>query len=272
MTTAWWTDAGEGRWLALPVWSCPIWTKQPVAHHSEGLSPPIFSISGERPPYFLPVGVFPISQDAPPPSFAVMNDHWPSHWQPGSWCHIITVSSFRQNYQITSALKRPGRLTGRPTKETQISKKEEDFEDSLNFNRQAGIFFFFLSWPWKANYSQDISEKQSLSYFRKYRRKTSGVSFIFSLSLFSGHSLVDLSKDFWQSQPHRRGLRLGKHFRNQNRPRRSEVDPRPAQGVCSKWWSDVYDVSANSEQQSRCWLSAASGRDGGGHHGWGKVR
>lgn len=88
--------------------------------------------------------VFSPSVRMPPPSFAVMNDHWPSHWQSGSWCHIITVSPFRQNYQITSVLKRPGRLTGRPTKVTQISKKEEDFEDSLNFNRQAGIFFSFF--------------------------------------------------------------------------------------------------------------------------------
>lgn len=112
------------------VWSCPIWTKQPVAHYSEGLSHPILSISEVRSLYFLSAGVYPISQDAPqqPPhpfSYAVMNDHWPSHWQLGSWCHIITVSPFRQNYQITSVLKRPRRLTGQPTNETQISKKRK---------------------------------------------------------------------------------------------------------------------------------------------------
>lgn len=47
------------------------------------------------------------------PGLLVMNDHWPSHWQLGSWCHIITVSPFRQNYQITAVLKSPGK-TDRP--------------------------------------------------------------------------------------------------------------------------------------------------------------
>lgn len=68
-----------------------------------------------RPPHFLYASVYPISQDASPPpptSFLVMNDRWSSHWQLGSWCHIITVSPFRQNYQITPVLKRLGRLTG----------------------------------------------------------------------------------------------------------------------------------------------------------------
>lgn len=185
--------ATERPWLALPVWSCPIWTKQPVAHYSEGLSPPIFSISGVRPPYSLSAGVYPSVRMPPSPlfSFAVMNDHWPSHWQLSSWCHIITVSPFRPNYQITPVLKGPGRLTDRPTKETQISKKRRTLKTPwILTDRQ----FFFLSWPWKAaNYSQEISEKQRLSYFRKYRCKTSAISFMFTLSLFSGHSYTNLS-------------------------------------------------------------------------------
>lgn len=55
--------------------------------------------------------------------FVLMNDRWPSYWQLGSWCHIITVSPFRQNYQITPVPRRPGRLTGQPTKEIQISQR-----------------------------------------------------------------------------------------------------------------------------------------------------
>lgn len=74
-------------------------------------------------------------------SFAVMNDHWPSHWQLSSWCHIITVSPFRPNYQITPVLKGPGRLTDRPTKETQISKKRRTLKTPwILTDRQ---FFFF---------------------------------------------------------------------------------------------------------------------------------
>lgn len=70
-------------------------------------------VGGVRPPHFLSAGVYPITHNATPlSSFLVMNDRWPSHWQLGSWCHIITVSPFRQNYQITPVLKRPGRLTG----------------------------------------------------------------------------------------------------------------------------------------------------------------
>lgn len=137
-------EGGRGHWLAVlswPVWSCTIWTKQPVAHYSEGLSPPIFCISGVRPPYLLPAGAYPISQDAPPPpfSFVVMNDRWPSHWQLSSWCHIITVSPFRQNYQITSVL-RPGRLTGQPTKETQISKKRRTLKTPWILTDRQGFF------------------------------------------------------------------------------------------------------------------------------------
>lgn len=93
----------------------------------------------------------------PPFSFVVMNDRWPSHWQLSSWCHIITVSPFRQNYQITSVLKRPGRLTGRPTKETQISKKRRTLKTPWILADRQG--FFFHPWPWTAtNYSQGISE------------------------------------------------------------------------------------------------------------------
>lgn len=75
----------------------------------------------------------------PPFSFVVMNDRWPSHWQLSSWCHIITVSPFRQNYQITSVLKRPGRLTGRPTKETQISKKRRTLKTSWILTDRQGF-------------------------------------------------------------------------------------------------------------------------------------
>lgn len=98
----------------------------PAPHYSKGLSPPIFPIFGVRPPYFLSASVYPISQDAPKPplNFLVMNDHWPSHWQRGSWCHIITVSTFRLNYQITPVLKRPGRLTGSRQRKHKNLKRE----------------------------------------------------------------------------------------------------------------------------------------------------
>lgn len=85
----------------------------PAPHYSKGLSPPIFShVLGET--TALSASVYSISHNAnpPPASFLMMNDRWPSHRQLGSWCHIITVSPFRQNYQITPVLKRPGRLTG----------------------------------------------------------------------------------------------------------------------------------------------------------------
>lgn len=96
----------------------------PAPHYSKGLSPPIFSHFWVRPPHFLSASVYPISHNAnPPASFLMMNDRWPSHWQLGSWCYIITVSPFRQNYQITPVLKRSGRLTGQPTKKIQISEK-----------------------------------------------------------------------------------------------------------------------------------------------------
>lgn len=123
-------------------------------------------------------------------SFAVMNDHWLSHWQLGSWCNIITVSPFRQNYQIISVLKRPGRLTGWLTKATQISKKRRTLKTPWILTDRQGLFFL-LSWPWKgANYSQGISEKQRLSYFCKYRRNTSGVSMVVFPFYQAIHALI----------------------------------------------------------------------------------
>lgn len=75
-------------------------------------------------------------------SFPVMNDRWPSHWQLGSWCHIITVSPFRQNYQITPVLKRPGRLTGQPTKETQISERRATQKSMWDFTDRVNLVLF----------------------------------------------------------------------------------------------------------------------------------
>lgn len=193
-----WEEGGAADRLYL---SCPIWTKQPVAHYSEGLSPPIFSISGVRPPYFLSAGVYPVSQDAtpptPPPSFsyAVMNDHWPSHWQPGSWCHIITVSPFRQNYQITSVLKRPGRLTGRPTKETQISKKRRTLKTPwILTDRRENIFFFFPGLGRPSITAKELHKSRGSFAFANIDAKHLVSPSCFScLSLFSGHRFLPVS-------------------------------------------------------------------------------
>lgn len=126
----------------------------PAPHYSKGLSPPIFSHFCERPPHFLTARVYPISHDQPTTnqthkeththtsSFPVMNDRWPSHWQLGSWCHIITVSPFRQNYQITPVLKRPGRLTGQPTKETQISERRATQKSMWDFTDRVNLVLF----------------------------------------------------------------------------------------------------------------------------------
>lgn len=224
---------GEGGWLALPVWPCPIWTKQPVAHYSVALSPPIFSISGVRALYFLSAGVYPISQDAswtspystfhpptplnPPFSFAVMNDHWPSHWQLGSWCHIITVSPFRQNYQITSALKRPGRVTGWPTKETQISKKRRTLKTPWILT-DTQVFYFFPGLErlpitakefWKSRGSLTVAKIDP-----KHLVPPSCSVFPFSQVI---HAPI-YPKIFCQFQPRRQEPRLGKHFGNQTVP------------------------------------------------------
>lgn len=54
-------------------------------------------------------------------TFVVMDERRASFWQACSWCHIITVSPFRQNYQIIPTPRRHGcDWQVRPTKETQI--------------------------------------------------------------------------------------------------------------------------------------------------------
>lgn len=54
-------------------------------------------------------------------TFEVMDERWTSLWQACSWCHIITVSPFRQNYQIIPTPRRHWcDWQAQPTKETQI--------------------------------------------------------------------------------------------------------------------------------------------------------
>lgn len=54
-------------------------------------------------------------------TFVVMDERWASFWQACSWCHIITVSPFRQNYQIIPTPRRHWcDWQVQPTKETQI--------------------------------------------------------------------------------------------------------------------------------------------------------
>lgn len=122
-TPSWYiTDIQGFRYALLPP---PISGKPPACHTGCSCScTPLlqrpftsyFQYFWVRPPHFLSGNVYSISHNAKPPhnpaSFLMMNDRWRSHWQLGSWCHIITVSPFRQNYQITPVLKRPGRLTG----------------------------------------------------------------------------------------------------------------------------------------------------------------
>lgn len=97
--------------------SCTPLLQRPITSYFH-----LFFLGWDHHTFFLQVFTRSVKMPPPPSSFQVMNDRWPSHWQLGSWCHIITVSPFRQNYQITPVLKRPGRLTGQPTKETNIWK------------------------------------------------------------------------------------------------------------------------------------------------------
>ncbi len=105
---------------------------------------------------------FPSSIPVPPVSeylffpssmFAVMDERWTSLWQACSWCHIITVSPFRQNYQIIPTPPEASvRLTGPANKrntnilEWRRKKRGREEEKSRKLQLPINRTFWWFWW------------------------------------------------------------------------------------------------------------------------------